>query len=79
MNFQAHRRSTLRNYTALVTNPHWRQYVEHQVREMAKDCPALYSDLPAAVEAALAAHRRTTTSPPLSKPMVTPPNPKSGA
>lgn len=59
MNFQTHRETMLRHYTALVTNPHWRQYVQHQVKTMAQDCPELYRDFPAAVEAALAAHRRT--------------------
>lgn len=76
MNFTQHRADMLRHYTTLVTKPHWRQYVQHQVKTMAADCPALYRTLPAAVEAALAAHR--AQPPALSKPTETPSHLKPG-
>lgn len=62
MNFDKHRADMLAHYSGLVINPHWRQYVQHQTKLMAKECPALYHDFPEAMDAVLAAHRKAGAS-----------------
>lgn len=62
MNFDQHRADMLAHYSALVIKPHWRQYVQHQTKLMATECPALYQDFPAAVDAVLAAYRKAGAS-----------------
>lgn len=36
----------LTHYTALAKTPGWRAYVWDRVKEMARECPELYRELP---------------------------------
>lgn len=46
MDFKTHYARMLAHYTALALLPGWKGHVWHRIKEMARDCPELYADLP---------------------------------
>lgn len=42
-------------YTALASEPGWKFYVWRRVNNMARECPAMWSELPAELTAAMKA------------------------
>lgn len=44
---QAHYARILYHYSWLAAHPSWKQYAWHRVQQMARECPELYSALPA--------------------------------
>lgn len=47
MNFAEHQAHILAHYTRLAAHPSWKQYAWNRVQQLARDCPELYSALPA--------------------------------
>lgn len=44
---QAHYARILYHYVRLAAHPAWKQYAWNRVQQMARECPELYSALPA--------------------------------
>ena len=57
---QAHYARILSHYVTLAAHPAWKQYVWARVQQMARDCPDLYSTLPADLTQAMKQQQEKT-------------------
>ena len=53
MDFATHQQALLTFYVQLIQQDGWKEYAWNRVKQMARDCPELYSHFPAAIKAAM--------------------------
>lgn len=59
-----HRARMAAHYTQLGASPGWTQYVSHRLKEMERDCPALYGSMHQEVNEAIKALQTQGSQPP---------------